>query len=56
MKISKNNKTVIIVRIVKAGTKRVFFYPTTENGLRLNNINFCRQYDAINLGKVYLNS
>jgi len=56
MTLSKNNKTIIIVRIVKAGTKRVFFYPTTKDGLRLNRTNFARQYDAINLGKQYLNN
>lgn len=55
MTLSKNNKTIEIVRIVKAGTSRVFFYPATKEGLRLNRTNFARQYDAINLGKQYLN-
>jgi len=55
MKLTKNNKTIEIVRIVKKGTKRVFFYPMTLDGLRLNNTNFARQYDAISLGKQYLN-
>jgi hypothetical protein len=55
MKFAKNGKTAIIVRMVKEGTKRVFFYPTTEDGLRLGTTNFCRQYDAIKLAKQYLN-
>jgi len=55
MIITKNDKAVKIVRMVKEGTKRVFFYPTV-NGLRLNRTNFARQYDAISLGKQYLNN
>ena len=56
MTITRNNKSIVIVRIVKAGTSRVFFYPTTKEGLRLNRTNFARQYDAVNLGKQYLNN
>jgi len=56
MTITRNNKSIVIVRIVKTGTSRVFFYPTTKEGLRLNRTNFARQYDAINLGKQYLNN
>ena len=55
MTITKNNKSIVIVRTVKANTKRVFFYPTTKEGLRLNRTNFARQYDAISLGNIYLN-
>lgn len=56
MILTKNNKTVVIVRMVKTGTSRVFFYPTTKEGLRLNRTNYARQYDAISLGKLYLNN
>jgi hypothetical protein len=56
MTLSKNNKSIVIVRMVKDGTKRVFFYPTTKEGLRINRTNFARQYDAINLGRQYLNN
>jgi hypothetical protein len=56
MTLTKNNKTIVIVKIQKAGTKRIFFYPVTKEGLRLNRTNFARQYDAINLGKQYLNN
>jgi len=56
MTLTKNNKTIVIVKIQKAGTKRIFFYPVTKEGLRLNRTNFARQYDAINLGRQYLNN
>ncbi len=55
MTITKNKKSIVIVRIVKENTKRVFFYPTTKEGLRLNRTNYARQYDAIKLGDIYLN-
>lgn len=56
MTLTKNNKTIVIVKIQKVGTKRIFFYPTTKDGLRLNRTNFARQYDDINLGRQYLNN
>ena len=55
MKFTKNGKTAVIVRMVKEGTKRVFFYPTNEEGKRLGLTNFARQYDAVKLAKQYLN-
>jgi hypothetical protein len=54
--ITKGTKSVNIVRMVKSGTDRVFFYPVTNNGLRLNRTNYARMYDAVSLGKVYLNN
>ncbi|HLP06075.1 MAG TPA: hypothetical protein VK152_11670 [Paludibacter sp.] len=47
-------KSFTVVRIVKPGTKRVFFYPVNENGLRLSRTNFGRKYDAENLGEWYV--
>lgn len=58
MIISKNNKTIEIIRRVKVGTKRVFFFPIQVDGerkLRINKTNFARQYDAVALGMQYLN-
>lgn len=43
----------IIKRIVKQGTKRVFFYPETKDGKRINRTLFARKYDAENLVKQY---
>jgi hypothetical protein len=52
----KNGKVVRIMRVVKEGTKRVFFFPQTVDGKRLNSTLFARQYDAVSLGKIYLNN
>jgi hypothetical protein len=46
-------KVVEIVKIIKEGTKRVFFYPRTIEGKRISRTNFARKYDAVRLGKVY---
>lgn len=51
-----NGKIVRIIRVVKEGTKRVFFFPQTVDGKRLNSTLFARQYDAVSLGKMYLNN
>lgn len=51
----KSVKIVRVVRVVKEGTKRVFFYPETEDGRRLTRTLYARQYDAVNLAKYYLN-
>jgi hypothetical protein len=50
----KGEKSIRIVRMVKEQTKRVFFYPETEDGRRLTKTLFARKYDAINLAKYYL--
>jgi hypothetical protein len=47
-------KSYKIIRIVKPGTGRVFFYPVNENGQRLTKTNFARKYDAENLGRWYV--
>ena len=52
---TKGEKTIKIVKVVKEGTKRVFFYPETEEGKRLTKTNYARQYDAVSLAKYYLN-
>ena len=52
----KNEKVIKIMRVIKAGTSRVFFVPVTIDGKRINNTLFARKYDAVNLGKQYLNS
>jgi len=54
-KYTKNGKTAVVVRMVKEGTKRVFFYPTNAEGERLGLTNFARQYDAVKLAMKYLN-
>lgn len=48
------SKSYKVVRIVKAGTGRVFFYPINEDEKRLTKTNFARKYDAENLGKWYV--
>ena len=50
----KGEKSIKIIRMVKEQTKRVFFYPETEDGRRLTKTLFARKYDAINLAKYYL--
>lgn len=47
-------KSYKIIRIVKHGTGRVFFYPVNENGQRLTKTNFARKYDSENLGRWYV--
>ena len=47
-------KTVEIFRTVKTGTKRVFFFPQTSDGKRLNRTMFARKGDAMSLGRHYL--
>lgn len=44
----------IIRKIVKQGTNRVFFYPETKDGKRINRTLFARKYDAENLAKAYI--
>lgn len=54
--LNKNtNKSVEIKKVVKEGTNRIFFYPMTLDGKRLNRTLYARKYDAINLGKLYIN-
>ena len=52
---TNGQKSVSIIRKVKEGTKRVFFYPITSDGLRINSTLYARQYDAVSLAKLYLN-
>lgn len=52
--ITKGGKTSTIYRTTKVGTKRVFFYPVTDAGLRITTTLFARQYDAANLAKRWL--
>jgi len=52
--VKKNGKEIVINRVTKLGTSRVFFYPTFE-GKRITTTNFGRQYDAKGLGVNYLN-
>ena len=53
---NKNNGKVFkIIRVVKEGTKLVFFFPLTNDGKRLNSTLFARKYNAVSLGKIYLN-
>ena len=49
-----NSKVVRIMKVIKAGTKRIFFFPLTENDKRLNSTLYAKLYDAVALGKVYL--
>jgi hypothetical protein len=53
---NKNEKSIKIMRFVKLGTNRIFFFPLTEDGKRLNSTLFARKYDAVSLGKQYLNN
>lgn len=54
---NKNNGKVFrIIRVVKEGTKLVFFFPLTIDGKRLNSTLFARKYDAVSLGRIYLNN
>lgn len=50
---SGDNK-VVIMKATKEGTNRVFFYPETIDGKRINATMHARKYDAISLGKMYL--
>lgn len=52
--ITKGEKSVSIIRKVKDGTNRVFFYPLTSDGKRLSSTLFARKYDAERLAKYYL--
>lgn len=54
-KYSKNEKSISIVKIVKEGTNRIFFYPVTAEGFRLTRTNFSRKWEAVSLAKIYLN-
>jgi hypothetical protein len=52
--IVSGDKSITIMRMVKPGTERVFFYPQTSDGKRLNSTLYARMYEAVALGKVYL--
>lgn len=54
--ITSNEKTITIMRIVKAGTKRVFFFPVTSENQRLTRTLYARQWEAEELAKSYLKS
>lgn len=47
-------KAIKIMRVVKQGTERVFFYPETLDGKRLTTRVFARKYDAVNLAYRWL--
>ena len=51
--IKKGEHTVIIMKAVKENTNRVFFYPETVEGKRINATMFARLYDAVGLAKIY---
>ena len=54
--ITKNETVVNIVRVVKPGTKRVFFYPLTADNKRLNRTLYARMWSAEEIAKAYLKS
>lgn len=51
-----NSKKIFIIKIVKPNTKKILFFPQTSEGKRLNSTLFARKYDAVNLGRIYLNN
>ena len=52
-RITKNGITVIIFKVIKTGTKRIFFSPEVK-GKKIVSTMFARLYDAENLAKKYL--
>lgn len=50
------DKKIQIKKVQKVGTKRIFFFPVTEEGKRLTSILWARKSSAISLGKKYLQS
>ena len=54
--LKKNEKVVSIIRVQKEGTKRVFFFPKTSEGFRLNRTMYAAKWEAIKLAKMYLNN
>jgi len=53
--ITKENKKVTIVKVIKNGTKRTFFAPMADDKF-LNKTRFARLYDAERLAKLFLNT
>jgi hypothetical protein len=51
-----NSKKIYIIKVVKPNTKKSLFFPQTPEGKRLNSKLFVRKYDAVNLGRIYLNN
>jgi len=51
-KYRKGEKTISIIKTVKQGTKRIFFYLMTDAGKRLNATLYARKYDAITYGAI----
>ena len=51
-----NSKKIFIIKVVKPNTKKILFFPQTPEGKRLNSTLFARKYDAVNLGRIYLNN
>lgn len=54
--ITHKSAVINIVRVVKPGTKRVFFYPLTSDHKRLNRTLYARLWSAEELAKSYLKS
>jgi hypothetical protein len=51
----QNNKSVVIVKVIKNGTKRTFFACMSE-GKYITTTMFARQYDANRVAKQYCNA
>jgi len=51
--IKKGGQSIVINRVTKLGTSRVFFYATFE-GKRITSTLFSRQYEAKRVGLNYL--
>lgn len=54
--ITHNANTVNIMRIVKPGTKRVFFFAVTEDNKRIGKTLWARQWSAEEVAQSYLKS
>ena len=52
----KNEKVISIIRVQKQGTTRVFFFPKTVEGLRLNRTMYAAKWEAVKIAKMYLNN
>jgi thiol-disulfide isomerase/thioredoxin len=52
----KGDKKIFIYRTEKIGTTQVYFFPVTNNNKRLNSTLYQRKWEAVGIGKKYLNS
>lgn len=52
----KADKKVSVYRTSKVGTKRFFFFVATQENKRIGSTLWARKWEAVSLGKAYLNN